>query len=104
MMDDAIIHSDDGPIGETAKLVIHPADDYYLSVDGFDWGGMRQRSDAVRFCTSGARCYVMTTAIAVLYHMGRGDRERALELARCLVRELEAPHVRLPDPQGGDPR
>ena len=99
MSDPIEIWDDDGPDGDTAKMEIDAGGngDWYLRIIGKDWAGNRLVSDGFRACTSGAKHSVVTSCVALLAAIGRGNRAWALEIARGIVRDLEHGWSRLPN-------
>lgn len=75
------IPTDDAPIGEGPMLEIFAMDDWYVRVLPEPSEVPHPTPEAVRFCTSGARDYNITTAIALLHAVATGDLERVR--ARC---------------------
>jgi hypothetical protein len=55
-----------------------------------------------RASTSGSKCGVITTIVAMLAAIGRGDRRLALDLARNVVISLEQDHYRMPPERLGN--
>lgn len=79
---DIEIPTDDEMIGEGARLRISASDDWYVSVIA---PGERAAEHAVRFCTSGARSYARTMAVALLHAVADGDRGRVQARAEALL-------------------
>lgn len=98
MSDTIKIWDDDGPDGKTACLEIDQGGnlDLYLRIVGSDWCGKRLVSDGFRASTSGAKCGVVTSCVALLGAIGRGDRAHAKTIAQGIVRDLEHGWSRLP--------
>ncbi len=93
-----VFWDDDGPDEQTTSIVISAGGnlDWYLSIEGVDWGGRRVVSPGFRASTSGAKCEVVTTVVALLAAIGRGDRAHALVLAANITTDLEGNWSRLP--------
>lgn len=75
------IPSDDGPIDAAPALEIFGGEDWYVGVVR---PGERRALEAVRFCTSGARSHAVTTTIALLDAVARGDNDKIHERIRSL--------------------
>lgn len=80
------IPSDDGPIDNAPALEITGGEDWYVGVVR---PGERRALEAVRFCTSGARSYAVTTAVALLDAIARGDNEAIRERLRSLLTQVQ---------------
>lgn len=97
-----VLWDDDGPDGKTARLEIAAGGngDWYVSIVGEDWAGEPLRSDAFRASTSGAKCDLVTSVVALLAAIGRGDRRHAKSIADGIVMDLDRGWSRLPAERG----
>lgn len=97
------IMGEDGPPGECADLIIGYGGnhDWHIGVEGpepYGDPGRRVRSDMARFSTSGGRFPAVTSAMALLFLIGNGDYEAAVEHLDYLRAWLTEEHARRPDP------
>lgn len=89
--DHCSIPSDDAPATEADRLHVMFGGnlDYYIAISDGPGTKWPVCAPSFRACTSGARNYVVTTIFAALFFAIRGKPQRAAELLRIALRDLE---------------